>query len=52
MAVIAKHVKSDPKRLPKYVWRFVYGEIGLMLGNRDYKREPTNQSWAGLSSTK
>lgn len=50
--IIAKHIKADPKRLPKYIWRFIYGEVGLMLGNSDYKKEPTNQSWAGLSSTK
>ena len=52
VAIIAEHIKSDPKRLPKYIWRFIYGEMGLILGNRDYKREPTNQSWTGLSSTK
>lgn len=50
--IIAEHIKADPKRLPKYIWRFIYGEVGLMLGNSDYKKEPTNQSWAGLSSTK
>ena len=50
--IIAEHIKADPKRLPKYIWRFIYGEMGLMLGNSDYKKEPTNQSWTGLSSTK
>lgn len=50
--VIAKHIKEDPKGLPKYIWRLIYGEMGLMLGNNDYKKEPTNQSWIGLSSTK
>lgn len=50
--VIIGHIKSDPKRLPQYIWRFVYGEMGLTLGRSDYKKEPTNQSWTGLSSTK
>lgn len=52
MAIIVEHIKSDPKGLLRYVWRFVYGETGLILGKYDYKKESTNQSWTGLSSTK
>lgn len=49
---IAIGIKSNPKRLHIYLWRFIYGEFGLALGRHDYKRMPDNQSWIGLSSTK
>ncbi|EKE05824.1 MAG: hypothetical protein ACD_19C00176G0046 [uncultured bacterium] len=50
--VIYKHISLDPKSFLKYMWRFIYGEVGLVLGKYDYKCEPTNQSWDKLTSTK
>lgn len=50
--VIYNHIISDPKSLFRYIWRFIYGEVGLALGKYDYKCEPTNQSWNKLTSTK
>lgn len=52
IAVIAEHIKSDPSKTPKFLWRFIFGELALILGAYDYKHEPTNQSWEGLPSTK
>ena len=49
---IVKEIKLNPRKIFRCLWKFVYGEVGLMLGKCDYKREPNNQSWAGLSSTK
>ncbi len=51
-STIIDHIKSEPRRIAKYIWRFVYGEFGIFLGKFDYYREAHNQSWGGLSSTK
>lgn len=50
--VIYRHIASDPKSFLKYVWRFIYGEVGLVLGRYDFTNDPINQSWNKLASTK
>jgi len=52
ISAIAAWIKSDPKNILRYLWRFIYGELNLALAKYDYFINPTNQSWKSLSSTK
>ncbi len=52
VAVVFNDIKTDPMHLLKYMWKFIFCELGRFIGTRDFKRDPNNQSWEELSSTK
>lgn len=43
--------KEKPQNLPRYVVTFLLWEYALRRGKRDYKRNPTNQSWEKIDAT-
>jgi len=43
--------KENPRNLPRYIATFILWEYAVNKGTREYKHDPTNQSWEKIDST-
>lgn len=48
---VCSHSFSNPLRAGRYLATFLLWEYAIWQGTRDYKRNPTNQSWEKIAST-
>lgn len=48
---VCSHSLANPLRAGRYLVTFLLWECAIWRGTRDYKRNPTNQSWEKIAST-